>query len=325
MESAFALWTPLHIHALSRKLAEVCSLTGDGFYGPPPASDEAYWTATTAVVRATSLVAQPRSPPRKMLPATLAELCRNELEVLTISEISKNRLFLCSAWCAQSPLARSILGIKGVIMVGDAASDRSCGTAAVHSIDISLPLSEQLVAAVRFLNRLSGPGLVCSSTVGGHGEIVCAAALATNDGLSAPVALAEVRKRCSSQAHIEHEDEAALGQFCDAFLRVEFQLLLGESSCGAPKATAMSPERCSPVDTPMLRGTKRPQSDALARSPLKRGKAVEPMASPMAATFPVAFSLQSKRTSANDGASAAAQVMRTARRDELDGTWHLDR
>jgi len=268
----FALWTPFHLSALAKKLSEACTLTGDGFAGPP-LEEDAFWSEAATIVRATSRVAQPLSP-RVMTPAALSSACRDAIEVLDISEICAQRLYLSDISSATSPLGRALLSIKGVVVVPPVGSEPHFGYTPVHRVEVSKPLAEQLPAAVSFIRQLDGPVLICSTTGRGVGAAVCAAALAADDGLSAPMAITEVARRRGAPLRVERDEEQQLQSFCDAFLRMEFTLRLGSPA---------SRPRSSPHSTPTMCGAVRPlppDAAAAARSPLKRAQPSSPVRSP---------------------------------------------
>lgn len=198
----------------------------------------------------------------------LAIACRNELDTLDVSEIRTGRLYLSEMATAASPLALALLGIKAVVIVshGEGDSHVSAGPA-VKRLDTSMPLANQLPSVCSFLGQTRGAALICSATGRGVGAAVCAAVLAAADGISTLMALEEVAKRRGAPLRVELDEVEELGAFCDAFLRMEFRLRLGEPATSGP----LSPStRSSPVLTPPFSGVKRPAAEPGARSPLKQ-------------------------------------------------------
>jgi len=277
------------INVAARKLVERgCWLVGDGFRGTPPTSDVPFWEEVTKLGQAALRVAQPQAQRLTLTSSKLGRACHEELEVLDVSEIRPGVLYLSDISSAGSRLGQAVLGIRGIVLVSSeaVAFDKTC-----HVIDGNAPLADQLPAAVSFSRRLGGAVLVCSQTGRGVGAMVCAAILAASDGVSAPVALAHVGQRRGLPLRVETDEEEELSAFCDAFLRMEFQLRLGRSS-----------PRISPVSTPKLVGTKRPRHEV--HSPLKKAAACPP----------------AKKAAKANAPSAAARSDPVA---EFDG-WSLD-
>jgi len=239
------------VNAVARKLvAHGCWLVGDGFRGPPPETDLAFWREVASVAHAS--IALSAAPSQLFSALTLAAACRDELEVCDTSEIRPGTLYLSDIVSARSKLSCAILGIQGVLIVSAVPVAFDVAT---HVIDPSASLTDQLPAAITFARNLGGAALVCSHGANGMGAVVCAAVLAATEGLSSSVALAQVGMRRGLPLPVERDHEEELSAFCDAFLRAEFQLRLGEAS---------------PILTPKVVGkTKRSKVEA-SKSPVKR-------------------------------------------------------
>ena len=283
------------------KLSEHCWLVGDGFRGPPP-DDDAFWDEATNVVHAAARVAKPMLPPPAVSPASLAQGCQEELEVLDISEIRPGRLYLCNTESARSRLARAMLGIKGVVVLASAQSGAAMdlGTTQHFTIDTDAALGEQLPAAMRFVQQLSGPALICCVTGYGIGAAACAGALAANEGLSALTALEEVEKRRGPCLAVEPDDVEELASFCDAFLRMEFTLRLGPPP--PPQSGGPSILTANAVMTPTVTGQRPPPEPVSPHKRAKKDGAINSPQAAKAAAAAAAVTLQNPRTWSLDSA-----------------------
>ena len=191
------------VNAVARKLvAHGCWLVGDGFRGPPPETDLAFWREVASVAHAS--IALSAAPSQLFSALTLAAACRDELEVCDTSEIRPGTLYLSDIVSARSKLSCAILGIQGVLIVSAVPVAFDVAT---HVIDPSASLTDQLPAAITFARNLGGAALVCSHGANGMGAVVCAAVLAATEGLSSSVALAQVGMRRGLPLPVERDHE----------------------------------------------------------------------------------------------------------------------
>ena len=269
--ASFHAWDAAQLVKLGKLLGMMVRLQPDGFVGVPDVSDSAFWSDAAAQLNEGRAQLNPDS---RIGTKELAMRVTAELESLKISAIYPGRdlspLFLADISSGMSRLAHAILGTRQLVLIGGDKVLGACSTwdrrprlsGTTCWIDTAQPLAAQLLTAVRFARH--APTVVAAPDGNGVGAVVCAAIVASREGLSSLAALCEIEKRRGSLT-VELDDQEELDKFCHSLLLAEFELCLGVPTRSISWSGVLSPP--SLTASPRLSPVKLKLSGVAAASP----------------------------------------------------------